>query len=65
MTEEELMQKFSDIFQGSFPASQIDHYEKLFGSKNTIAIFLHSGSIVFFTYTGKVWKLLGENDYTL
>ena len=61
MTEEEIMQEFSDIFQNAFPLSQINHYEKLSGSTNKIAILLSNGSWLFFT-GGSVWELVGEKE---
>ena len=61
MTEDEIIQEFSDIFQNAFPASQIDHYEKLSGSSNKLAIQLRNGSWLFFT-GGGVWELVGDED---
>ena len=55
MTEEELAQKFFDIFQNAFP-NEVQSYEKV--TPNGLALLLASGSKLFFLwYNDNNWSL--------
>ena len=59
MTEEELANKFFEIFQNAFPG-QVTSYRKVAKSNSTLRIELLDDTILHFTCFGNVWRLVGR-----